>query len=299
MSTLAVRTVEFMPWQRWVEGFAPRRRRSAARRTTPTLVAHYWNGGAPGSQPVRDISESGFYLTTRERWYPGTLLMVTLQRTGAATGEAVSITVQSRVVREDKDGVAFAFVLPVSHGRLPVERPREHGVDKGVLVHFLKTIRADSGQALVEYILMLPFILILIVNVVNFGGFFYAWIAVANASRAAADYAIMGGSTVGAPAPPTATLINNVLNTDIAALPNQASLVVNICQNYNSTVTTVSGTCTSVPADPEAISYHLVTIDVTYTYVPFIPATFQFPGLNVYATLPPTSIHRRAVMRQE
>jgi hypothetical protein len=36
---------------------------------------------------------------------------------------------------------------------------------------------------------------------------------------------------------------------------------------------------------------------VTYTFQPLIPAGFNFPGLNIYLTMPPTTIHRRAVMR--
>jgi hypothetical protein len=59
-------------------------------------------------------------------------------------------------------------------------------------------------------------------------------------------------------------------------------------------VTTPTGSCLSF-ADPEP-NYVLTVIDVTYTYKPFIPL-FSFPNLNIYATIPPTTIHRRAVMR--
>ena len=41
----------------------------------------------------------------------------------------------------------------------------------------------------------------------------------------------------------------------------------------------------------------LLTVDVTYTYLPLLRAGFKFPNLNIYATLPPTTIHRKAVMR--
>ena len=37
----------------------------------------------------------------------------------------------------------------------------------------------------------------------------------------------------------------------------------------------------------------LTTVDVTYTYQPFFAAGFNFPSLNIYTTLPPTTIHRR------
>ncbi len=36
-----------------------------------------------------------------------------------------------------------------------------------------------AGQSLVEFALVLPLLFLLIVNAINFGGFFYAWITVA------------------------------------------------------------------------------------------------------------------------
>jgi Flp pilus assembly protein TadG len=158
----------------------------------------------------------------------------------------------------------------------------------------LERLCANQGQALIEYILVLPLLLLLIVNLVNFGGFFFAWITVANAARAGADYAILGGASVGAPGAPTTTQITTLITQDASSLPNASSLTVNICTNNNGTIT---GTCTSSPTDPEATSFVLTSIDVTYTYVPFISAGFKFPVLNIYATIPPTTIHRRAVMR--
>jgi Flp pilus assembly protein TadG len=172
--------------------------------------------------------------------------------------------------------------------------------DRKALDRFLQMLRASKGQALIEYILVLPLLFLLIVNAVNFGGFFFAWITVANAARAGADYAILGGAgsaSVGSLPMATAAQITSMITQDISSLPNRASLAVNICQNNNGTITTLAGSCTSMPSDPEATSFILTTIDVTYTYVPFISAGFKFPNLNVYATIPPTTIHRRAVMR--
>ena len=163
---------------------------------------------------------------------------------------------------------------------------------------FSRPLLRNHGQALIEYILVLPMVFLLLVNVVNFGGFFYAFVTVSNAARAAADYAIMAGASVASSNIKTATAsqINTLITTDIASLPNNPSLSVNICKNNNGAITTLSGTCTSVASDPEPGSYVLTSIDVTYTYKPFIPL-FSFPNLNIYATIPPTTIHRRAVMR--
>jgi Flp pilus assembly protein TadG len=160
---------------------------------------------------------------------------------------------------------------------------------------FFERLRKNQGQALIEYILLLPMVFLLLVNVVNFGGFFYAFITVANAARAGADFAILGGATVasGHIAQPSASDITNVITTEIASLPNNPSLSVSVCQSGGTT--TPTGACTSL-TDPEAASYVLTSIDVTYTYQPFIPL-FSFPNLHINATLPATTIHRRAVMR--
>lgn len=159
-----------------------------------------------------------------------------------------------------------------------------------------KRLRKNEGQALIEYILVLPIVFVLIVNVVNFGGFFYAWITVTNAARAGADYAILGGASAGSLKAASAAQVNSLITQDISSLPNRASLSVDICQNNNGTTTTLRGTCTSIPTDPESPNYVLTSIDVTYTYVPFIGA-FSFPSLGVNLSLPPSTVHQRAQMR--
>jgi len=172
------------------------------------------------------------------------------------------------------------------------------GASEPAFDRFLQRLLRNQGQALIEYILVLPLVFLLLVNVINFGGFFYAFVTVANASRAAADYAILGGASVasGHIASVSASQISTLITSDIASLPNNPSLSVNICQNNNGAITVLSGTCSSMASDPEAANYVLTSIDVTYTYVPFIPL-FSFPNLKINATIPPTTIHRRAVMR--
>jgi hypothetical protein len=59
---------------------------------------------------VGDISASGFYMLTQERWLPGTEMPVTLQRTDGVDLPA-TITLLSTVVRSGTDGVGFSFAL--------------------------------------------------------------------------------------------------------------------------------------------------------------------------------------------
>src|SRR6266702_7896672 len=121
---------------------------------------------------------------------------------------------------------------------------------------FFQRLRRNQGQALIEYLLVLPMVFLLLVNVVNFGGFFYAFITVANAARAGADYAIMGGATVasGHISAPTASDITALIKTEIASLPNNPSRSVSGCQTAGTT--TPTSACTSL-RDPEATSYVL------------------------------------------
>ena len=80
---------------------------------SPLLVAYYWDGGAAVAHPIRDISLSGVYVLTDVRWYPGTQVMIALQRPDLAEGEPHrSITVNAKVVRFGIDGLGFSFVMP-------------------------------------------------------------------------------------------------------------------------------------------------------------------------------------------
>jgi uncharacterized membrane protein (UPF0127 family) len=92
--------------------------RKAPRVRTPGLAAYYWNGEAPVAHGIRDISTSGLYVVTEERWYPGTLVLMTLQRNDLGDEMAErSVSVQSRAVRWGPDGVGLQFVLPDEPGR--------------------------------------------------------------------------------------------------------------------------------------------------------------------------------------
>src|SRR5664279_3150482 len=112
-------------------------RRRADRQRIPQLVAFYWDGDSPLAHGVRDISPSGLYLLTEGRWYPGTMVMLTLQKNGEiVAGSQQSIAVEAKVIRSGDDGVGLAFVLP---DRRRSERDGLMGnlVDKKTLTSFL------------------------------------------------------------------------------------------------------------------------------------------------------------------
>jgi hypothetical protein len=85
----------------------------AKRYSTPDLVAYYFTGGTPRSFQVGDMSATGLYLLTPERWAPGTLIQMTLHKQDRSGGSPKnSICVLSELVRFDEKGAGFNFVLP-------------------------------------------------------------------------------------------------------------------------------------------------------------------------------------------
>lgn len=85
----------------------------AERRPAHGFVAHYWSGAAARQDDIKDISSTGLYLLTEERWLPGTVVSLTLQMRSPL--EEISerrITVHAKTVRWGEDGVGFSFVLP-------------------------------------------------------------------------------------------------------------------------------------------------------------------------------------------
>ena len=97
----------------WFEELMSQHRRRAQRHIEPWLVAFYWDGAVPQPRYILDVSNTGFYLLTDQRWYPGTLITMTLQRTEKSDdGSKSSVAVQAKVIRLGEDGVAVAFVFP-------------------------------------------------------------------------------------------------------------------------------------------------------------------------------------------
>ena len=53
----------------------------------------------------------------------------------------------------------------------------------------IRTAQSRRGQAFVEFALVLPLLLVLLLGAIDFGRVFFGWVAVTNASRVAANYA--------------------------------------------------------------------------------------------------------------
>jgi hypothetical protein len=116
-------------------------RKRAERRPVPELAAYHWSGAGLRQEGVKDISSTGVYLLTKERWLPGEMISVTLQRKGPP--EQISdrrITLKTTAVRWGEDGVALSFVLPndldVRLWDSPLKLTSEHTEPEDILREF-------------------------------------------------------------------------------------------------------------------------------------------------------------------
>jgi Flp pilus assembly protein TadG len=292
---------------------SPQWQNRAERHPEPGIIACYWDGTGQMAHAVKDISLTGAYLYTAEPWMIGTMLTVTLQAAGECESPSApgAISMACRVIRHAPDGVGVKFMLDSHKHRKAFERflrtlhkPRSRsalGLDVGV-----------EGQALVEFALLVPFLFLLIFNVVNFGGFLYNWITIANAARVGSQYAGMGAAYEGYPTTATLAAIKTMIQNETASLPGASATnpAITLCENQNGSAVAfpplgsppaacAAGTPVP-PQDPETITgvggstFTSVAIDVTYTYTSFIPA-FSSGALSVF--VPPSPIHIRTVMR--
>jgi hypothetical protein len=127
----------------WFEELMAGNQRRPQRYVAPRLVAYFFDGGTPTAHCIRDVSSSGMYLLTTQRWYPGTLVTITLQRTEKdQAGVKQSITVQARVMRSAEDGVGLRFVVPKTAEGRRIQQyvaDRVEVQDQNTLSHFLSS----------------------------------------------------------------------------------------------------------------------------------------------------------------
>jgi len=133
----------------WLERWwnpEPQDPRQAPREPLPGLTAYFWTGGVPEAHPIRDVSSTGLYVVTEERWYPGTQIRLTLTRKEAGEqGGERSIFVQATAVRWGNDGVGLKFVLPDNRNLRRGQAPLADGADKQDFEEFLEQLKRSKG----------------------------------------------------------------------------------------------------------------------------------------------------------
>jgi hypothetical protein len=100
----------------WFEKTFPQveaQRPRAERRPVPGLEAIHWTGSSPGLDIVRNISATGMYLVTRERWPEGEVNPLRLVYPELADdGPDNQVNLQTKAVRWGEDGMGLVFILP-------------------------------------------------------------------------------------------------------------------------------------------------------------------------------------------
>lgn len=170
----------------------------------------------------------------------------------------------------------------------------------------------EAGQSLLETALVLPFLLVLVFNAINFGWFFYVAQNLAAAPRQGVQYSIQGFLTTSQlnlpPAGPenAALSISYLTYAEVTgALSDAASTPVQVCTKIIglSDAGTVNqkaqceqfGAAATFPvpaSDPESPFFVLQRVDVQYTVKPLIAAA-PF-GLQLTPSL---TFRRQASMR--
>jgi hypothetical protein len=132
-------TREFSRPKNWLQRWMSPDARKGERHPVSDFIAYFWTGGTPTAHAIRDISSTGLYLFTEERWYAGTLILMTLQDTGAP-GDCgkQAIAVKMRAARMGDDGVGLEFVFADNKDAYTDQTSAE--ASKIMLERFLKRI---------------------------------------------------------------------------------------------------------------------------------------------------------------
>ena len=177
-----------------------------------------------------------------------------------------------------------------------------------------KRLRGSSGQALIETALILPLLLMIVLNAVNFGYFFLMALNITAASRSSGIYSVMGNSTPASQAipvagPPSVTCPSTTATNTVSDLalqdlcgavfsPSTSNTGVQVCSSsvgvLNPGSATMQTSCAQygvgsfVAAEPDpeknlantAPAFLLNRVDVAYQFSPPIPlAPFNIMAL--------------------
>ena len=130
-------------WQRLLTPDPPDLRNNSRERL-PGLTAYFWTGGVPVAHDIQDVSPTGLFVVTEERWYPGTVIRMTLTDSSEPTAER-SITVNATAVRWGNNGVGLQFVVNDGKSGRRGQPATIDGVDKKQLDQFLQRLRGANG----------------------------------------------------------------------------------------------------------------------------------------------------------
>jgi hypothetical protein len=194
-----------------------------------------------------------------------------------------------------------------------------------------KSMRSSRGQSLLETALMMPLMLLVTVNAVNLGYFFFVALNLTSATRTGAEFSMVG------PGSPGTTSYPPVCSTCSGVGPNVAALLYNdltgavfnavnanitvcspsvtgtngtgntggyancvTCTNSTTCGTAVNGSSGTSHLDPENTTYGFVLnrVQVDYQFTPLVPGTlFNLILVNGAYSNGQYTFHRAIEMR--
>lgn len=159
-----------------------------------------------------------------------------------------------------------------------------------------KRLRGSSGQALIETALILPLLLMIVLNAVNFGYFYLMALNITAASRSGGIYSIMGGATPSAgplptPGPSTST-------TSVSYLVYQDLTGAVYAPTTNAGVQVCTMTATSPPSVLNAGTTSEHTPCTSFGTVGTFPTSSPDPELNAASSAPAFVLNRVDVAYQ-
>lgn len=189
-----------------------------------------------------------------------------------------------------------------------------------ITLHKKTRLSSSHGQSLIETALLVPLLLLLIFNVINFGYYFLVAIHLASAPREGVQYSVMGYATPGTLSLPQAgaasssgsvayltyrdmaALVGTTTTAEVRICTTAAGMTVDgsghhvancvLCTSGTDGCAAGSGTFATPAVDPESTAFVLHRVDVKYTVTPLIKAA-PF-GLQV---LPSYTFYRQVSMR--
>lgn len=97
---------------RSLTGVVERAERRDTRVPAPGVDAYYSLDSVEKRAPVKNISPTGVYLYTADRWPPGTTLLLTMKgRRHSQADLEPQVSIPAKVVRHDDEGIGMEFVL--------------------------------------------------------------------------------------------------------------------------------------------------------------------------------------------
>ena len=172
------------------------------------------------------------------------------------------------------------------------------GLPEVVAMKMSKLARGTSGQALVETVLLIPLLLVIILNAVNFAYFFLMALNIKSSARSSALYSITGSATPAAIALPPAGAATSTSSVSYIAYQDLTGAVyspsanagVQVCSpsvgilnpgtvNQKTQCTTFGSIGGFQPSDPDpelnssntVPAFLLNRVDVAYQFSPPIP----------------------------